>query len=221
MGLTRILVLTFKPAVESAWREDLMSHVDFEGWQYVSNKDAKDNNINIDQEFELADKSRPIVVFGSFQDLLGTNDNGGIKTKNEFIHVTNWDIVIFDEYHFGAWRERAKDLFEKENEEDDVNFDVEKYQKDEANNAINETWLPISTKYYLFYQERHSVHLIQGSLLKNRFSTGHIQMNRRQRRNGKVMEILICLCQEWLCLHIKCQRRFRKLQNKESLTNSI
>lgn len=150
MGLTRILVLTFKPAVESAWREDLMSHVDFEGWQYVSNKDAKDNNINIDQEFELADKSRPIVVFGSFQDLLGTNDNGGIKTKNEFIHVTNWDIVIFDEYHFGAWRERAKDLFEKENEEDDVNFDVEKYQKDEANNAINETWLPISTKYYLF-----------------------------------------------------------------------
>lgn len=81
MGLTRILVLTFKPAVESAWRDDLMSHVDFEGWQYVSNKDAKDNNINIDQEFELADKSRPIVVFGSFQDLLGTNDNGGIKTK--------------------------------------------------------------------------------------------------------------------------------------------
>ncbi len=150
MGLARVLVLTFKPAVESAWREDLMSHVDFEGWQYISNKDAKDNNINIDQEFDLADKTKPIVVFGSFQDLLGTNESGGIKTKNEFIHTTNWDLVIFDEYHFGAWRERAKDLFEKENEEDEVNFDAEKYQNDEANNAINETWLPISTKYYLF-----------------------------------------------------------------------
>ena len=150
MGLTRILILTFKPAVESAWREDLVSHMDFEGWQYISNKDAKNNNLNIDQEFRRADKSKPIVVFGSFQDLLGTNESGGIKTKNEFIHSTNWDLVIFDEYHFGAWRERAKELFQKEDEEDAVDFDVEKYQKEEANNAINESWLPISTQYYLF-----------------------------------------------------------------------
>lgn len=150
MGLSRILILTFKPAVESAWREDLVTHIDFEGWQYISNKDARNNNLNIDQEYERADKSRPIVVFGSFQDLLGTNESGGIKTKNEFIHTTNWDLVIFDEYHFGAWKERAKELFEKENEEEAVDFDAEKYQKDEANNAINESWLPISTKYYLF-----------------------------------------------------------------------
>ena len=150
MNLSRILVLTFKPAVESAWREDLVSHIDFEGWQYISNKDARNNNLNIDQEFQRADKSKPIVVFGSFQDLLGTNESGGIKTKNEFIHATTWDLVIFDEYHFGAWRERAKELFEKEDEEDAVNFDAEKYQKEEASNAINESWLPISTKYYLF-----------------------------------------------------------------------
>ncbi len=150
MGLSRILILTFKPAVESAWRDDLVSHIDFEGWQYVSNKDARNNNLNIDQEFMQADKSKPIVVFGSFQDLLGTNENGGIKTKNEFIHATNWDLVIFDEYHFGAWKERAKELFEKEDEESAVDFDAEKYKKDEANSAINESWLPITTKYYLF-----------------------------------------------------------------------
>ncbi len=150
MGLSRILILTFKPAVESAWREDLVSHIDFEGWQYISNKDARNNNLNIDQEFHRADKSKPIVVFGSFQDLLGTNESGGIKTKNEFIHATNWDLVIFDEYHFGAWKERAKELFEKEDEESAVDFDAEKYKKDEANNAINESWLPISTRYYLF-----------------------------------------------------------------------
>ncbi len=150
MGLSRILILTFKPAVESAWREDLVSHIDFEGWQYVSNKDALNNNLNIDQEFLRTDKSKPIVVFGSFQDLLGTNESGGIKTKNEFIHATNWDLVIFDEYHFGAWKERAKELFEKEDEESAVDFDAEKYKKDEANSAINESWLPITTKHYLF-----------------------------------------------------------------------
>ena len=150
MGLKRVLVLTFKPAVESAWREDLVSHVDFEGWQFVSNKDAHNNNVNMDQQFAMADKSKPIVVFGSFQDLLGTNDAGGIKAKNEFIHDVNWDLVIFDEYHFGAWRENAKKLFENPDEEADSDFDMEKYKRDEADNAYNESFLPITTDYYLF-----------------------------------------------------------------------
>lgn len=150
MGFKNILVLTFKPAVESAWMEDLQGHVDFEGWQFISNKDAHNQNINIDQAYAKADKTKPVVVFGSFQDLLGTNDNGGIKAKNEFIHSTNWDIVIFDEYHFGAWRENAKKLFDNPDEEEEVDFDQEKYKQNEADNAYNETFLPITTEYYLF-----------------------------------------------------------------------
>ena len=150
LGFQRILVLTFKPAVESAWREDLMTHVDFEGWQFISNKDAHNQNQNIDQQYAMADKSRPIVVFGSFQDLLGTNDSGGIKAKNEFIHTDHWDMVIFDEYHFGAWRENTKKLFENPDEEAEADFDQEKYKKDEADNAYNETFLPITTSHYLF-----------------------------------------------------------------------
>ena len=65
MNFKRILILTFKPVVESAWRDDLVSHVDFQGWQFVSNKDAQHNNINIDQQYNETDKSKPIVVFGS------------------------------------------------------------------------------------------------------------------------------------------------------------
>lgn len=150
MGLRRVLVLTFKPAVESAWREDLLNHVDFEGWQFISNKDAHQQSINMDQQYALADKTRPIVVFGSFQDLLGTNDSGGIKAKNEFIHTDNWDLVIFDEYHFGAWRENTKKLFENPDEEAEADFDQERYKRDEADNAFNESFLPITTSYYLF-----------------------------------------------------------------------
>ncbi len=150
MGFTKVLVLTFKPAVESAWREDLISHVDFEGWQFISNKDAHNQSINIDQQYAKANKKKPIVVFGSFQDLLGTNDAGGIKAKNEFIHSTNWDLVIFDEYHFGAWRENAARLFDNPDEEASADFDMEKYKLEEADNAYNETFLPITTSYYLF-----------------------------------------------------------------------
>ncbi len=141
MNMKRVLVLTFKPAVESAWREDLMTHTDFEGWQFI----CRDG-----MTYEEADISRPIVCFGSFQDYLGTNENGGIKAKNEWVHTTNWDIVIFDEYHFGAWRENAKKLFDQEDEDSYDALDLEKYKRDEADNAYNETFLPITAGHYLF-----------------------------------------------------------------------
>lgn len=149
MGFKKILILTFKPAVESAWQEDLSHHVDFEGWQFVSNKEARFDAQQLDEQYAACDPTRPIVVFGSFQDMLGTNAAGGIKAKNEFIHGTNWDIVVFDEYHFGAWRENARNLFEKFDEEDN-DFDLEKYQMEEAGNAINETFLPITSGHYLY-----------------------------------------------------------------------
>lgn len=149
MGARKILVLTFKPAVESAWQEDLCRHVDFDGWQFVSNKEARFDARKLDEQYAACDPTKPVVVFGSFQDLLGTNEAGGIKAKNEFIHATNWDLVVFDEYHYGAWRENAKNLFEKFDEEND-DFDPEKYQKEEAGNAINETFLPITAFHYLY-----------------------------------------------------------------------
>ncbi len=150
MGFRSVLVLTFKPAVESAWREDLTTHVDFRGWQFVSNKDAAGLRTDIASDWEAADKSRPVVVFGSLQDLLGTNESGGVKAKNEFIHAHVWDLVVFDEYHFGAWRENAQNLFRSPDEEADADFDLERYLRDEAGNACNETFLPITTRHYLF-----------------------------------------------------------------------
>lgn len=149
MGFKRILILTFKPAVEAAWQEDLSHHVDFKGWQFVSNKEATFDAKKLDRQYADCDQKKPIVVFGSFQDLLGTNDAGGIKAKNEFIHTVNWDLVAFDEYHFGAWRDTAKKLFEKFDEEDQ-DIDIEKYQKEESGDAINESFLPITAAHYLY-----------------------------------------------------------------------
>lgn len=61
------------------------------------------------------------------------------------MHTTNWDLVIFDEYHFGAWKDSAKKLFESD--EDTYDEDLAKY---DAGNAYDETWLPITTTYYLY-----------------------------------------------------------------------
>lgn len=147
----KILVVTFKPAVEDAWQADLESHVDFEGWQYFSKNSGGDPSV--------ASKGQPLVYFGSFQDLLGRDKaTGTIKAKNEWLHATNWDLVIFDEYHFGAWRDSAKELFEGE--------DASEAKKEVANefgdalavfdealeelSGSEDNFLPISTRAYLY-----------------------------------------------------------------------
>lgn len=148
MGWKKILVLTFKPAVEDAWKEDLLSHVDFEGWQFYSNNEGK-------FEEQVIDFSKPLVCFGSFQDYLGRNtQTGGIKAKNEWVHALNWDSVFFDEYHFGAWRENAKDLFGKD---EDAEKEVEEFKKIEKDGFTEEDKvehfekiLPITSDHYLY-----------------------------------------------------------------------
>ena len=135
MGLKKILVLTFKPAVQNAWEEDLKTHIDFEGWQFISRGGMT---------YEDADNKKPIVCFGSFQDFLGKNAEGGIKTKNEWVHKTEWDLVILDEYHYGAWRENAKELFESE-DKSEREYGLGKDMVD-----FDEDILPIRTKRYLF-----------------------------------------------------------------------
>ena len=136
MGWKKLLVLTFKPAVEGAWEEDLMTHVDFEGWQFIS----RHNEMTL----ETADPAKPIVCFGSFQDYLGRNEAGGIKARNEWVHATNWDCVIFDEYHYGAWRENAKELFEAESKKE-----IE-FGEGEGIEYFDEEIMPITTNHYLY-----------------------------------------------------------------------
>ena len=110
IGAKRVLVLTFKPAVEDAWQTDLENHVDFNGWQYLSRSASIDGGSDPTQ----MDRNKPVVYFGSFQDLLGHDKVGNVKPRNEWLHTINWDLVVFDEYHFGAWRDTAKELFEGE-----------------------------------------------------------------------------------------------------------
>ena len=150
MGAKRVLVLTFKPAVEDAWQNDLENHVDFDGWQYLSRKSATDPT--------QIDESKPLVYFGSFQDMLGKDKLGGIKARNEWLHIVNWDLVVFDEYHFGAWRETAKELFEGEEEalerEEKLLEDTKKLtdriaERQEPLEAENE-FLPVTTRAYLY-----------------------------------------------------------------------
>jgi len=150
LGAKRVLVVTFKPAVEDAWQSDLESHVDFDEWQYLSR--------NSDSDPTQISRSKPVVYFGSFQDLLGRDKYGNIKPKNEWIHKVKWDLVILDEYHFGAWRDTAKELFEGE-DKDSLKQEFQREfsnQLELVNHGIGDhslsekELLPITTRSYLY-----------------------------------------------------------------------
>lgn len=140
LGFKKILILTFKPAVQDSWRDDLNDHVDFDGWQFVN-------------EFaDIKNKNKPIVCFKSFQDVLGKSESGGLKVikgKNEWIHATEWDLIILDEYHFGAWRDRAKKLVSSQEDEAEFNEEANEV-KGTGQEYFEEDLMPISTRSYLY-----------------------------------------------------------------------
>ncbi len=148
LGAKRVLVVTFKPAVEDSWQTDLESHADFDGWQYLSRSSGSDPT-KISPE-------KPVISFGSFQDLLGRDAVGNIKPNNEWIHKVKWDLVVFDEYHFGAWRETAKELFEGEEaavakKEIEYATGLERLREDLSVLSAKESeFLPITTRAYLY-----------------------------------------------------------------------
>jgi hypothetical protein len=136
MGFKRILVLTYKPAVQSAWRDDLLGHVDFEGWHFV------DRNTPVNEATKLSDGEDPLVWFASFQDITRTDSYGKVKVHNETIHLVDWDCIVLDEYHFGAWRDSARDLYDP--------TDKAIAEAEEPEDWVTEEDLGLTSRHYLY-----------------------------------------------------------------------
>lgn len=189
MGAKRILVLTFKPAVEDSWRDDLLRHRDFEGWRYYSSR--------MDERFPSLSSANPLVVFGSFQDYLGRDKYGNIKPKNEWVHTINWDLIVLDEYHFGAWNDHAKSLLDlgdseaknRQTEEDEVmresGIDVE------SGRAWDDEDIPITGRHFLYLSGTPFRALATGEFMENQIFnwTYQDEQKRKEAVGGPYLEM--------------------------------
>ena len=150
MGWKKVLILTFKPAVKTAWKEDLLTHKDFEGWQFCEKDESR--------EFTYVDERKPFACFASFQDVLGKNAVGGIKATNEWIQEVDWDCIVLDEYHYGAWGKNAKSYYDKKDPahgraaeaEYILSEDAGSKKELEAREIYDEGLMPLKTKAYLY-----------------------------------------------------------------------
>lgn len=121
-NLKRILILTFIPAVESSWREDLR-HIK-KNYRYFTDDNLRRSN------FVLSFIQDPYVLFLSLQNYLGKEKNADVKAKIQQLQNIDWDLVILDEYHFGAWNQRTQGTLKtKEEKSEDLDNDYQKQLK--------------------------------------------------------------------------------------------
>jgi len=124
----KVLILTYKPSVLGAWKNDLLNHEDFDGWEFISRDDNTD---------ELPDK---FAWFVSYQDILGEGVDSDIKEKHKKLFETEWDCIFVDEYHYGAWNDNSKE----------IDGEIEFFDDDEEKGYSEESLKKLKTKHRLF-----------------------------------------------------------------------
>jgi hypothetical protein len=97
LGLKRMLIMTYKPAVDASWKEEVEKHVDFDGWKYYSAKD-----FSATDPIKLPGDTVE-VLFTSFQDIIDIN-----KSKWEQAKDYHYDLLVIDEMHYGSDTELAR-----------------------------------------------------------------------------------------------------------------
>lgn len=110
-NISKVLVVTHRPDVNSSWSEDFVkSGLSELGWTYGSKK----NNVSWN-EIEKHDR---FLWFASIQDLRGSYKKDSITeadfqelVKNENLFETEFDLVVTDEAHEGTLTLLAKKMF--------------------------------------------------------------------------------------------------------------
>lgn len=100
MGFKRVLILSAKTDVKMAWQDDLLSHIDFDGWAwYDTDESSKDNPLILDTNNSTQ------IVFLTLQDAKDYD-----KKKLADVLSYHYDLVIFDEAHFATETAKTVDL---------------------------------------------------------------------------------------------------------------
>lgn len=109
IGLTKVLIVTNRPAIANSWYEDYCKFLGAEsGFSFVSEVDALKSQAHVlsrKQYIEsLTDPDTPenCIEFVSLQDLKGSTYFGGHRKKLEKIAHMEWDMLVIDEAHEGV-----------------------------------------------------------------------------------------------------------------------
>ena len=106
----RTIIVTYKPRVIGEWMNAVNNHVDFKNWKGVRAKQGENiNELYLDDQGNFPEYTGSLVLCISLQDL-DIDDKGNIKDRLKKVVKTNWDLLIFDEVHFGGRTNRVENI---------------------------------------------------------------------------------------------------------------
>jgi superfamily II DNA or RNA helicase len=97
---TKVLIVSAKADVKSEWKKTVEMPVCFKDYSFVCDEDFKQGHTIS----ELLESKPRIAVFLTLQNLTGKcSDGTNIKTRLKQVFEEQFDLIIVDETHYGAW----------------------------------------------------------------------------------------------------------------------
>ena len=111
IGARNTLIVTYKPDVIGEWIDAVNEQVDFDTWTGIRAKKKTDRlaDPSIGEDGTFPKCKGPIVLCVSLQDLV-IDEAGNTKERLANILEISWDLVIFDEVHYGSRTKRAEHI---------------------------------------------------------------------------------------------------------------
>jgi hypothetical protein len=105
------LIITYKPDVIDEWIETVNEHVSFNGWVGVRAKAKRDkpNDPVLTSNGAFPKNDGVVVLCVSLQDL-SIDASGRTKERLSKVIDVDWDLIIFDEVHYGSRTDRAEHI---------------------------------------------------------------------------------------------------------------
>ena len=121
----KILIVSAKADVATEWKATVEKPKCFENYRFLVDRDFVNDKKSIQKTL---DDGKNIAVFLTLQNLSGKDkDNNNIKNKLTEVFATEYDLIIVDETHFGAWAKTYGSSLKS----DDVEEDAQSAQDDQ------------------------------------------------------------------------------------------
>ena len=152
----KVLIVSAKADVMSEWKKTVEMPTCFKEYSFVCDEDLKRDKTIVEY---LADKPR-IAIFLTLQNLSGKSTDGkNIKERLNQIYETEFDLIIIDETHYGAWSDSYGAPIKSSADEDKkyIEDDIKEFSSflDKTEKLIFKKKLHLSgTPYNLLYDEK-------------------------------------------------------------------
>lgn len=123
----KVLIVSAKADVATEWKATVEKPECFKEYCFLVDTDFVNDKNAIQKSL---DSGKNVAVFLTLQNLTGRDkDNNNIKNKLTEVFATEYDLIIVDETHFGAWAKTYGSALKSEEDSQSIKDDLELQKK--------------------------------------------------------------------------------------------